>query len=111
MEFRRILTGHRGRGLAERCTERGILPRSAPICRPVAASRRAAATQRDVAGVGGAAPRGQHAPPGPAGSPGARLECAPALLLMRRAEVRELREHVGVWLEAGGGNISLGEEG
>jgi len=37
--------------LAERCTERGILPRSAPICRPVAASRRAAATQRDVAGV------------------------------------------------------------
>ncbi len=34
-----------------------------------------------------------------------------ALLLMRRANVRELLENVGVRLEAGGGNIALGEEG
>ena len=30
---------------------------------------------------------------------------------VRRAEVRELLENVGVRLEAGGGNIALGEEG
>ena len=30
---------------------------------------------------------------------------------MRRADVRELLENVGVWLEAIGGNITLGEEG
>src|SRR6266446_5847372 len=34
-----------------------------------------------------------------------------ALLLMRRADVRELLENVGVRLEAIGGNFALGEEG
>src|SRR5207249_1570215 len=32
-------------------------------------------------------------------------------LPVRRAEVRELRENVGVRLETGGGNLALGEEG